>query len=190
MEAKLSQKLHDRRNVLRAAVAIVAVIVALLIWLTTRDSGNRSPKPAPAEAAAPRIVSAAQLREAAATLGQPIYWAGPMPGKDLELDELSEGGVRVRYLPEGAKAGKSSSKSLTIGSYPLPNPARSLQGFAEREGSIVRHAIDGREVVTSEQAPGSAYFVSPENSVQVEVYDPSPQRAVKLALSGQVRPAG
>jgi hypothetical protein len=125
------------------------------------------------------------------TLGQPIYWAGPVAGKELVLKELGEGrGVQLLYVPEGTEAGRESPKSLTIGSYPLPNPEKALKGFAERPGATVKHASDGGEVVAGAEAPTSAYFSSPDNSVQVEVYDPSAQRAMSLALSGKVQPAG
>jgi hypothetical protein len=49
---------------------------------------------------------------------------------------------------------------------------------------------DGREIVVNPQTPTSAYFVSPDNAVEVEIYDRSPQRALRLALSSRVRPAG
>lgn len=179
-----------RRKLLRWGIVSLAVIVGVIAWLATRDNGGGSSEPATAEAGASRIVTVADLREAAATLGQPIYWAGPVAGTELELRELGEEGVQVRYLAEGAEAGTGSVKSLTIGSYPLPDPTAALNGFAKRSGAIVLHASDGRKVVTSKQAPASAYFASPENSVQVEVYDPSPKRAVNLALSGKVQPAG
>ncbi|MGB7587672.1 MAG: hypothetical protein WBM00_03075 [Solirubrobacterales bacterium] len=167
----------------------IAVVVALVAWLATR-SDNGSSEPAEPEVGPPRIVAVDELREVAATLGQPIYWAGPVPGKELELNELGEGGVQLLYVPEGTGAGEGSPKSLTIGSYPLSDPAKALEGFAKRQGSIVHHAADGREVVTSEDTPTSVYFSSPENSVQIEVYSPSAKRAMNLALSGKVQPAG
>jgi hypothetical protein len=180
----------DRRR-LRLAVVGLAVVVALIAWLATRGGDSDSSEPEPVAAAAPpRIVTVAQLREVAATLGQPIYWAGPIAGKELELKELGEGGAQVLYLPEGTEAGKGSPKSLTIGSYPLDNPEKALAGFAERPGSSSRQASDGREVVVSKTAPTSVYFTSPDNSVQVEVYDPSAQKAMSVALSGKVEPAG
>jgi hypothetical protein len=180
------------RRLLRGGVIAVAVAVALIAWLATRGSDESSPEPAPAaEASAPRIVTVDELREVAAKLGQPIYWAGPVAGKELELKELGEGGgTQILYLPNGTEAGQGSAKSLTIGSYPLPNPEKALEGFAERPGSSSRTASDGREVVSSATAPTSVYFTSPDNSVQVEVYDPSPQKAMSLALSGKVEPAG
>jgi hypothetical protein len=42
-------------------------------------------------------------------------------------------------------------------------------------------------VVTSAESPGSAYFTSPDNTVQVDVYDPHRGRALALVLSGRVR---
>lgn len=188
--ANPSPKQPERRNLLRWALLALVLLAALVVWLATRDSGGDSSKPPPAAATAPRIVTAAQLREAAASFGNPVCWAGAIPGKELELTELPEGGARVRYLPAGTKAGGGSVAVLTVSSYPLADPAKSLEGFAKRPGAIVRHAGDGRQVVSSAEKPSSVYLASPDNEVQVEVYDPSPQRAMSLALSGRVRPAG
>lgn len=187
--AEPAPKQVNRRRLLRIGVIAIAIVVALIAWLATRDSGGGS-QPTAAEEAGPRIVTVDELREVAARLGQPIYWAGPVEGRELELKELDEGGVQVLYLPEGTEAGGVSVKSLTIGSYPLPDPAAALEGFAKRNGSVVFHASNGRKVVTSKQSPTSVYFASPENSVQVEVYDPSSKRALNLTLSGQISPTG
>jgi len=186
-----SAKPSDQRKMLRVGVIALAVVVALIAWLATRGGDDDSSEPATAEAAAPRIVTVDEMREAAANLGQPIYWAGPVKGKELELKELGEGGgVQVLYQPEGTAAGEGAAKVLTVGSYPLPDPAEALEGFAKRPGAIVTQASDGSEVVSSKESPTSVYFTSPDNSVQVEVYDPSSQRAMSLATSGKVEPVG
>lgn len=52
----------------------------------------------------------------------------------------------------------------------------------------MRHSGDGRVVVSNSKALLSVYFSAPDNSVEVEVYAPSPKRAMRLALSGRVRP--
>ncbi|MDX6609282.1 MAG: hypothetical protein QOF85_1207 [Solirubrobacterales bacterium] len=166
----------------------MAAVVALVAWLATQgDSENDAGSEASTESGS-RIVSRAELAEAAVTRGQPVYWAGAVPGTELELEELGEDGVRVRYVPEGGEAGDGSAAALAIGSYPLADPEAALQAFANRAGSIVRQAKDGSEVVSSEELPTSVYFVSSDKTVQVEVYDPSPQRAMRLALSGRARP--
>jgi hypothetical protein len=176
-----------RRWLLRGSVLGLALVVALVAWLTTRDSGESA---ASEETTETRIVSAAEVGNLAALGGHPVYWAGPLPGTELEATESSDGSVQVRYLDEGAEAGDESAQALTVGSYPLPDPAGALTAFAERPGSTTHRAPDGRTVVVSKQNPTSAYFASPDNSVQVEVYDPSPKRALALALSAKVRPVG
>jgi hypothetical protein len=179
----------DRPWLLRGAVVGLALVVGFVAWLATGDD-DEAAAPAP-EAAEARIVSEADLAGLGADVGHPVYWAGPMPGTELEATELAEqGGVQVRYLEEGAEAGSGDAGTLTIGSYPLSDPAGAVDAVAEQPGAIVRTSGDGRKVVTSAELPTSVYFASPDNSVQVEVYDPSPARALRLALSPRVRPAG
>jgi len=175
------------RRRLRWGVVALAVIVGVIAWVASRGDDGDGSEPAPAGFEA-KVVSEAELEDIAASAGHPVYWAGPIKGKELEATESADGDVQVSYLDAGAEAGGGSSGLLTIGSYPLPDPSSALEGFAERKGSIVRHASDGRKVVTSTEAPTSVYFTSPDNSVQVEVYDPSPARAMSLALSGEVQP--
>lgn len=177
----------NRRWLLRGGVIVTALLVALVAWLATGDDGSDSSTGLAEDG--PRIVTAAELSDAATTLSQPLYWAGEVPDSELELTELPEGGARVRYLAAGTAAGDDSTEVLTVGSYPVADPGSALEGFAGRPDAIVRHSRDGREVVSSEERPTSVYFVDPENSVQVEVYDPSPERAMRLALSGRVQPA-
>lgn len=159
--------------------------VGIVAWLATRD-GDDEAAPASSEAAETRIVDAAELGEIAALAGHPVYWAGPVAGAVMEATEGSDGSVQVTYLEDGG----DSTEALTVGTYPLPDPQGALDDFAARPGSVVRQADDGTEVVTSSEQPTSVYFVDPDNTVQVEVYDPSPSRALSLALSGRVRPAG
>ncbi len=176
-----------RRMALRLVVFGVAGVVALVAWLTTRDKGE----PAVAgETTQMRIVTAAELPSIAALVGHPVYWAGPIADTELEAVEGPGGDVQVRYLEAGAGAGEGEGEALTVGSYPLPDPAAALAAFAKRPGSRTHRAPGGREVVLSRRKPTSAYFASPGNEVQVEVYDPSPRRALVLALSPKVRPAG
>ena len=173
---------------LRAGLLTLAAVVAIVAWLATRGDDQGSDGGGAQAVPSVGIVSPAGLTAAGAKLGQPVYWAGSLPGTELELEELSEGGVRVIYLPAGEKAGADPSTALTVGSYPLADPEAALREFAARPGAIVRHSKDGTEVVSSREQPTSVYFVGSDKAVQVEVYDPSPRRAMRLALSGRVRP--
>ncbi|MDQ3724986.1 MAG: hypothetical protein M3335_03685 [Actinomycetota bacterium] len=170
---------------LRGGLIGIAVLIALVTWAVTRGDDEGAPAVAGEGA---RIVSEGELIEAAARLGQPIYWAGPQEGTAVELEELGEEGVRVRYVPEGSKAGEAPADALAIGSYRLGDPGAALAKFAAEPGAVLRQG-DGREVVFSQEQPTSVYFVDPENTVQVEVYDPAAGKALSLALSGTVEPA-
>jgi len=179
-----------KRRMLRIGIVALAVLVGLIAWLATRgDDGESDPASASAGLEA-KIVSGEELEELAASAGHAVYWAGEMPGKEIEASETSEGDFQVRYLDEGTEAGGGGAGVLTIGSYPLPDPVAAVEGFAARKGSITRSSADGREVVTSTEKPTSVYFASSDGSVQVEVYDPDAQEAMSLALSAKVRPVG
>jgi hypothetical protein len=174
---------------LRVGIVALALIVGVIAWLATRGGDDTTPA-ASSSGLEAKIVSSEELEELAASAGHAVYWAGPIPGKEMEASETAEGDFQVRYLDEGTEAGGGGAGVLTIGSYPLPDPVAAVEGFAGRKGSITRSSADGREVVTSTEKPTSVYFASSDGSVQVEVYDPNAQQAMNLALSAKVRPVG
>ncbi|HEX2096982.1 MAG TPA: hypothetical protein VHF50_06395 [Solirubrobacterales bacterium] len=175
----------DRPWRLRGAVIGLALVVGVVSWLSTRDD-DEPPAPAAAET---RIVDERDLGNLAKLTGTPVYWAGPVRGTNLEVTEDADGSVQVRYLEEGTEAGGGLGGALTVATYPLADPAAALETFAAEPGTTVHRGRDGRKVVVGAENPTSAYFASPDNTVQVEVYDPSPKRALRLALSSRVRPA-
>lgn len=166
---------------LRGGIVAVAAVLALVAWVATRED-----EPEAQVESAARVVGEAELAEAAGSLGQPIYWAGPIEGTELELEELEGGGAQVRYVPEGEDE-VAPAEVLTIGSYPLADPVAALQRFARESGATVRRGEDGTRIYLSEGS-GSVYFAAPGGGVQVEVYDPSFEEALRLALSGAVEP--
>jgi hypothetical protein len=168
---------------LRIAIVVLAFMGVVLGVLLVRDDGGDGGGEEASPASA-RVVSPAELSSLSASSPSPIYWAGERPNTELELTE-EESDFYLRYLEGGAKP---DAEVLTVGTYLLDDPRASLEEVAASPTAIVRHAADGREVVTSEENPNSVYFVTPDNSAQIEVYDPSAKAAMDLALSGNVRP--
>jgi len=188
--AASAQTARQRRRLLWAVIAL-AVAVAVVAWLVTRGDGSDEGESEPAVAGfGARIVDEGGLEDIAASAEHPVYWAGLMDGKEMAASETKEGNVQVRYLEEGAKPGAEPKKAITIGSYPLPDPAKALDGYAKRKGAVVLDGPEGRELVSNVETPSSIYFASPENSVQVEVYAPTFKRSLSLARSGKVQPVG
>lgn len=182
--------LRDHRKLLRWGVVGLAVVVGLIAWIVGDSEGDDGTEASATAGFAAKIVSEAELEEIAGSSGHVAYWAGPIEGKQLEASEGEDGSVQVRYLDEGEEPGSDRAGTLTIGSYPLADAANALEGFAGRQGAIVRESEEVGEVVSSAETPSSVYFASPDGGLQIEVYDPSPARAMRLALSGKVQPVG
>jgi hypothetical protein len=169
------------------AIAL-ALVVGAIVWMATgEDDGQPVSTTVSSEA---DVVSERELAALAAAAGHPVYWAGPIAGAALEETEKADGEVFVSYSKDGTEAGDGTPQFLAVGTYVLPDPAKALEGFARRPGAVVRRSPGLGEVVTNRQAPSSVYFASPDNRVQVEVYSPSPKRAMSLVLSGRIQPVG
>ncbi len=183
-------------RILRTAllVLVIALIAAVVVWITG-GSGGGDEEAAEAPPGAPRVVSAAELGEAAAASDAPIYWAGARPGAELELSEVgaeaAEGEasrVYVRYLTGGAKVGDPQPDFLTIGTYSEPQAYEDLQSSAKRSGAKLRKAPRGAMAWQDPESPTSVYLAKPGAKYQVEVYDPTPKTALEVALSPKLRP--
>jgi hypothetical protein len=164
--------------------AIVAVIigVALLAWLVLGgdDDGGGSNEP--------QEVSVEDLQEEAGSADLPIYWAGPQAGTTYEFTETDDGSVYVRYLPEDAEIGDPSPDFLTVATYPIENGYARVLAAAEQKGAETEELPNGGLALSDPARPSSAYLAYEGEPYQVEVYDPSPDRALDLVVSGAVQP--
>ncbi len=179
---------RQRRSARVAGIAAAAVALAgigLAAGLLIRGEAPPPPaKPPPAAEISPE-----QLRSFAAAQGHGVYWAGMLPGRKLELTENSRGDVFVRYLSAGAPLGDRRPEFTTVATYPLRVGAYDVAtGAAKKKGMVSKKARGGGIAVWSRKRPTSVYLAYPTSNQLVEVYDPSAQRAQRLALSGEVKP--
>jgi hypothetical protein len=172
----------DRLRV--GAVIAVALVVAFAAWLIFRDGDDDPAPPEPASAAA----SVAQLRTLPDQTGHEIYWVGRRRDYTYELTRTKDGNVYVRYLPPGVPVGADQPEYLTVGTYPRRGALRDLRRLARRQTNVSFPLNNGGIAVYSRSRPTSVYLAYPGERVQVEVYDPSPQRARRLARDERVRP--
>jgi hypothetical protein len=134
----------------------------------------------------PTGASIADLRRLAASLGHPIYWAGPLRGFVYELTRTPDGRVYVRYLPSGVAVG-STKPFLTVATYPVPNAFAATKAAGVGDGAV-HIAIRNGVAFYSRQRPTSVYLAYPGSNYQIEVFDPSPRAAHRIVASGQVQP--
>jgi hypothetical protein len=183
-EPQAEKRGGERRGGIRSYVALALVAVAavmLVAWLVS-DDGDSSES----ASAAPEIVSAAGLRDAAAELDIPIYWAGERQATELELSRSEADRVYVRYLTDGAKAGDQRADFLTVGTYAFDDPVAALRRQSKETGGVLGTAPGDATVYFDRGDPRSVYLAFPGVDAQIEVYDPNFKQALQLVNSGQI----
>jgi hypothetical protein len=171
------------------AVAAVVVLVGLLVWILAGGDDEDSTIPL-AQGTPPAATSEAELLAISGQAGHPVYWAGDIEGTQLEEHRSAAGELFLRYLPDDTEIGDPRQDYLTIGTYPVVDAYEVLQRQAEQPGSLTGHTPDGGFVLTNEANLTSVYIAYQAQDLEIEVYDPDPKRAFKLATSGEIVPVG
>jgi hypothetical protein len=175
-----------------AGVVVLLLALGLGLWLGLRggasSSAGRQLGPTTTGAArsvtplGPITLSATALKGRSKTLGQNVYWVGPEPGVQYELERHADGNVFVRYLAGG------SHDATTVGTYPLANAYAATTALAHQSGWAEGHT-EGFLVAYSTATPATTVYVAAEGfPYQIEVYDPTPGKARSLVESGAVGP--
>ena len=83
------------------------------------------------------------------------------------------------------EVGDSRADFTIVGTYPFPNAFESLQQVSgDKEVAVPGGGI----ALVHDGYPQSVHVAYPDVDYQIEVYDPSPARALQLATSGALRP--
>src|SRR5437763_9525718 len=177
-----------RPAVLIPTFVALAIVIGLILWLLLRGGGTTSAKPVPHAPAS--AASIERLNAFASSVGHPIYWAGSQPSYRYELSRTKDGRVYIRYLPSGVKLGDPHPNYLTVGTYPQKNAFATLRATAKKQGVKTIHVAGGGLAFQYKGRPTSVYLAYPRSDYQIEVFDPSPARALQLVTSGQVTQVG
>jgi len=191
MNERLTGRWARRPDVRVGAVVAVAIAVAFVAWLLVRGGDSNTPGTASTptgQATGPSATSADELRGLSDELGHPIYWAGAVPDRTYELTRTSDDRIFIRYLPSGVPVGIREAAYTIVGTYPVENAYSVLQKLAKKPDESSFSAPVGGFAVYSAAQPSNVYLAYPGSNLQIEVYDPSPQRARELITSGQVAP--
>jgi hypothetical protein len=165
----------QRRNwfALLSVGLVVVAVVSAAGFLVLRDD-------------APSGASAEMLASFAGSHDGPVYWAGTIPARKLELTATSAG-TFVKYLPLSAAAG-DAARTITVATYPLRNAYATATDRAKSAQMTSRETAGGGVVVWKLSRPTSVYLAFPGVPHLVEVYAPDADEARTLALSGRIRP--
>jgi hypothetical protein len=167
------------------AVVLLGALVGIAAGLYLRGGGASNAKHGRSAA-----VSASALSSWAATVGHPVYWAGPELGYRYELTHTTDGRIYIRYLPAGVAVGSAAPDYLTVGTYPVNNALSTVRAIGSKSGgSLIKLTAGGLAAVDPDH-PLSTYIAYPGAGYEVEVYDPTPGAARRLVTSGAVGPLG
>jgi flagellar biogenesis protein FliO len=177
--------------------AVIAIVLAVLflVWLLVRGgddndgaTANTQTQTTGGPSLGPVAASVARLKALAVDVGHPVYWVGPKAKTTYELTRTSNGNIFVRYLPGGVPVGIRQAAFTIVGTYPVRNAMTVLRGLAKKSGEQQIPVPGGGIGVFATSDPSRVYVAYPGIDLQVEVFDPSPQRARALVASGQVAP--
>lgn len=194
----------DRLGLARApqirigAVIAIAIAIGAAVWAFSGSDSSPKTTSTPVATApttvvttpatppfGPSALSVAALRKFAGTAGTPVYWAGAKKGQSYEVTRTTTGRVFVRYLPAGVAAGAPGANYLIIATYPYQNAFSALQAVS-KTGQV--KLPGGGIAVVDSQYTKSVHLAYPGVQFEIEVYDPSPAVARRVAVSGAVRP--
>ena len=131
----------------------------------------------------------AAIATLARSVGHPIYWLGPRRDTTYEVTQAANGKIYVRYLPSGVDVG-SSKPYLTVATYPFPGTYSVIRKQARGKGAVTARLAGGGVAVLDAGYPQSVHISYPRVEYQVEVFDPTPARAMQLVSSGQLKSIG
>jgi hypothetical protein len=195
---ELIKRLREPRIAALIGIGIAVIVIAILVvaggsddnqnGTTTTTATSTSGGGTSTQQTQPIEASVDRLLQLSSVVGHPVYWAGAEPGKKYELSINSDQNILIRYLDRDVPIGSKDVSSLTIGTYPVPDATAALKGQANKPGATTDTAPGGGFVLTNSSAPQSVYIAYPNSNVEIEVYDPKPQRALTLATSGAIVP--
>jgi hypothetical protein len=180
------------------AVIAIAVAGGVVAWILVRDDDGSTPIAESPQIASPPPVaqistrvrerSLEELRSFARSLEHPVYWVGPRPSVRYELTTRSDGVIYVRYLPRSAKVGVQRP-FLTVATYPYRRAFTGLQNLARRDRENAIQLAGGGIALVNRGYRQSIHLAYRDvEGYQIELFDPSPQRARRLVAANRVRP--
>jgi hypothetical protein len=173
------------RRKLVAALVLLAVAVAVPVWLLARGDGTERSSPTRAASAG---VSLPKLKAIAAAVPHRVYWAGAQPGRTYEFTRTSDDKIYIRYLPPGTTPGTARGDFLTVGTYPQENAFETLKATARTQRAETIPLPGGGLAFQDRNRPTSVYAAYPGSEYQVEVFEPSGGRALELVRAGELAP--
>lgn len=179
---------QNRRTVLIGGAVAIIVIAAIVSFAAGGDDSPSSSGNGITASATAVPVNTDGLRAAVTAVGGTgkVYWAGEEAGFTYVLRTEANGQASVRYIPEGGDANAAGAVYRVLGSYPIKGAFEVTKKAANTPDSVLLTNSDGSVVVYDKRKTTNVYIAFPDVDVQVEIFDPTPGKALELATSGRI----
>ena len=166
----------------------IAVAAGLAVWLLTSD--NRDEGDAATAGMAhgeSRIVAPGEVTALPDEAGHALFWAGDRNGTELEYNDTG-GNVHIRYLPDGTPPGAPEQTFLDVGTYPFKGAYEATRELAGQKGMALVQHQDGVGFYDRTRPYSVTMAFHDQPDLQVEVYLPEKNEALKVVRSGDIVP--
>jgi hypothetical protein len=171
-----------------AALVVVAAAVFGVVQLLGGDDGDGDGGAEPIDAVG---LSESELLDRADDLDHVAYWVGPDPtAEQYELTSTADGRIYIRYLTAGAEPGVELPSFLSVGTYPVPDALQALRDSEAAGGTKGLSREDGYWMLQGGSGQNVYVVFDHQPDLQIEIFDPMPGGALKLARSAALRPLG
>jgi hypothetical protein len=170
-----------------ATLAVAGGVAGVVVSQTGGGGAKHATTVAPKRGNTVVLLSEHGLETLANTLGHPIYWVGPRPRVVYELTSALDGRIFLRYLPAGSKAGAAGAY-LSVGTYPFAGAFAATVRAGGQKGFARVKVGAGVAAVYARGRPTNVYLAFRGADYQIELFDPKPGGARRIAAERRVVP--
>jgi hypothetical protein len=185
----LKAKLKSIEPKIWVTMLITAMVTVLLAFGAFSLFSNNSSTSTTQSTEGQLPLTEAELKSVVANLNSVVYWVGPLDNAKYTLDVTDAGAAFVRYLPNGEGANDTAKNYLIVATYRVNAAYDAIKTAGNEQDGIGLMTSDGAAVYYNKNAATNVYMAYPGQDLQIEVFDPSPGKALQLVnTTGLVKP--
>lgn len=173
----------------KQSVAVVTAIVTLVV--TMSFSSLFAPNQLDTTTLAARIsggvaLTEPELRDVVKSIGQTVYWGGPMRGAKYTINAQNVNTIYVRYLPNGTGISDQTPKFRVIATYKQVNAYDATLTAGNQKNGVSFAKANGSVVYYNKTVPTNVYVAFKAQPYQIEIFDPKAEQSLNIANSTSV----
>ena len=124
-----------------------------------------------------------ELISAVKAVGGSIYWLGSAAGAKYTFNNVADDQNFIRYLPGGNGLTDTEQKYRIIATYKDATAYQTMKTAAKSDTGVSITNPDGSIVYYLKASPLHVYLAFKNLAYQIEIFDPTPGAALKLATT-------